>query len=121
MGTIGERIRQLRKELHLTQVQLGELIGVSGAAISQAEANASSLTEAAIKLICATYKVSYLWLTEGLGDMFVAESLEDLVEKEMAGQSPLAISIMKAFVRLPTEEWEKVRDMVDHIKKEGTP
>lgn len=119
MGTIGERIKQLRKELHLTQVQLGELIGVSGAAISQAEANASSLTEAAIKLICATYKVSYPWLTEVRGDMFVVESLEELVEKELAGQPPLLISLMKAFIRLPDEEWVKLRDTVDRIKKEG--
>lgn len=121
MDTFGERLRLLRKELHMTQLELGRLLGTDGTSISKVEADARGLSEAAIKLICTTYKVSYPWLTEGLGDMFVAESLEDLVEKEMAGQSPLAISIMKAFVRLPTEEWEKFRDMVDRIKKEGTP
>ena len=43
----------------------------------------------------------------------------DLVDKYMAGESPLAISIMKAFVRLPDEEWSKFRDMIDRIKNEG--
>lgn len=121
MGTIGERVKQLRKELGLTQVQLGNLIGIAGGSVAKIEANASNITEAAIKLICATYKVNYEWLTEGRGDMFQAESLEDLVDRLMAGQSPMAISLMKMFVHLPDEEWVKFRDMCDRIKKEGTP
>ena len=42
-----------------------------------------------------------------------------MVERVMAGESPLAISIMKAFAKLPDEEWIKFRDMIDRIKKEG--
>lgn len=119
MNTIGERIKHLRKEMHLTQVELGKVIGIKGASVAQIEANTSKPTEAALKLICATYKVNYLWLTEGRGEMMQDLSLEDLVDKYMAGESPLAISIMKAFVRLPDEEWSKFRDMIDRIKNEG--
>ena len=119
MSTFGERIKQLRKELHLTQVELGKLIGIQGASVSQIEANASGMTEAAIKLICSTYKVNYQWLTEGQGEMMQDLSLEDLVDRYMAGESPLAVSIMKAFVRLPDEEWVKFRNMIDRIKNEG--
>ena len=121
MDTFGDRIRLLRKEMSLTQVELGSLIGLSGAGIAKVEAGVNNLTEAAIKLICATYKVNYIWLTEGLGDMWQGRSLEDLVEQYMAGESPLAVSIIKAFVRLPDEEWVKLRDMVEKVKKEGLP
>lgn len=121
LDTFGGRIRLLRKELGLTQVELGNVIGLAGASVAKVEANASNLTEAAIKLICATYKVNYVWLTEGLGDMWQGRSLEDLVEQYMAGESPLAVSIIKAFVRLPDEEWVKLRDMVEKVKKEGLP
>ena len=121
MDTIGYRIKLLRKEMGLTQVELGKVIGLAGASVAKVEANSSNLTEAAMKLICATYKVNYLWLTEGIGDMWQGRSLEDMVEQYMAGESPLAISIMKAFVRLPDEEWTRIRDMVDRIKKEGLP
>lgn len=120
MSTLGERIKELRKELHLTQVDLGNVIGIQGGSVSQVEANTSKPTEAALKLICATYKVNYLWLTEGVGPMMQDLSLEDLVDKYMAGESALAVSIMKAFVRLPDEEWAKFRDMIDRIKNEGT-
>ena len=121
MDTFGDRIKLLRKELHLTQVEFGEVIGIAGASVAKVEANASRLTEAAIKLICATYKLNYEWLVDGLGDMWQGRSLEDLVEQYMAGESPLAISIMKAFVRLPDEEWTRLRDMIDTIKREGLP
>ena len=120
MSTIGERIRELRKELHLTQVEFGSIIGLDGTGISKVETDNRSLTEAAMKLICSTYKVNYLWLTEGVGPMMQDLTLEDLVDKYMAGESALAVSIMKAFVRLPDEEWAKFRDMIDRIKNEGT-
>lgn len=120
MSTLGERIREMRKELHLTQVELGKVIGLAGASVAKIEAGASGMTEAAMKLLCTTYKVNYLWLTEGKGPMMQDLSLEDLVDKYMAGESPLAVSIMKAFVRLPDEDWAKFRDMIDRIKNEGS-
>ena len=114
-----ERIRDLRKSLKLSQDNFGKKIGISGAAISKIESGVNFPSEATVKLICSTYKVNYLWLTEGRGEMMLDLSLEHLVDKYMAGESPLAVSIMKAFVRLPDEEWTKFRDMIDRIKKEG--
>lgn len=119
MSTVGERIRQVRKNYNLTQVELGKLIGISGAGVGKIETNVSQPTEAAIKLICSKYHVNYLWLTEGLGPMMEEEDTDAMVERVMVGESPLAISIMKAFVKLPDEEWIKFRDLVDKVKKEG--
>lgn len=119
MSTIGERIKKLRKELHITQVELGSVIGITGSAVSQIEANASNPTEAAIRLICSTYHVSYLWLTEG-GDnnMFIEDSIgiDAEIERLMAGEPQLAISIMKGFARLPDEEWIKLKNIIDKVK-----
>lgn len=41
---IGKAIKQTRKERHLTQEQLGKLIGVQKAQISRLEHNASNMT-----------------------------------------------------------------------------
>lgn len=119
MNTIGERLKQLRKELHITQVEMGNLIGITGSAISQVEAGVSRLTDAAIKLICQTYHVSYIWLTAGDGPMLEPESPEMMVERMMVGESALAINVMKAFAALPLEEWRRLRDMIDQVKGEG--
>lgn len=119
METIGERFKALRKALHITQVDLGTVIGLQGASIAKIEAGASRPTEAAVKLICQTYHVNYLWLTEGRGEMLEAETPAEMVERLMAGQHPVAIAIMKAFAELPTGEWEKLRDLIDRVKSEG--
>jgi len=44
MELLGEMIRQTRKERHLTQAQLGELVGVQKSQISRIERNAKNVT-----------------------------------------------------------------------------
>ena len=44
MDLIGKAIKQTRKERHLTQEELGKLIGVQKAQISRLENNASNVT-----------------------------------------------------------------------------
>lgn len=124
---ISDRIRYVRENLpegKLSRREFADRMGVSQGVIQNAEEaevrlKDGKISESLLKMICSTYKVNYLWLTEGRGEMMQDLSLEDLVDKYMAGESPLAVSIMKAFVRLPDEEWTKFRDMIDRIKKEG--
>ena len=116
---MNQRFKQMRKELKLTQVELGKTIGVSGAAIARIEAGAYKPTEAAIKLICSTYHVNYLWLTTGEGQMLEKLDTDALVDKYMDGESEWAKSVMKSFAKLLDEEWYKFRDMIERIKKEG--
>lgn len=118
---MNERIKQVRKMSKLSQAAFGESIGVSDAAVSRLESGSNSPSERTLKLICSTYHVNYLWLTEGDGPMMQALNRAELVEQAMAGESPLAISIMKAFAELPDDEWVRLRDMIDRIKKEGHP
>ena len=119
MDTLGDRIKEVRKHAKETQVDFGKLIGVSGAAISQIESNNSQPTEAAIKLICATYNVDYRWLTTGQGEMFLPMDTDALVDKYLAGESELTKAIMKAFAKLPDDECDKWFEMLKCIKKEG--
>ena len=50
---LGEAIKQARKERHLTQEQLGELVGVKKAQISKLE---NSLTDARFETIMKVFK-----------------------------------------------------------------
>lgn len=121
MDTIGMRIKTIRKQYGLTQEELGNLLGVQNAAISKIENDRVVPTDASIKLICATYHVNYLWLTQGEGPMMEELDTDALVDKYMAGESEWAKSVMKSFARLPDSEWIKFRDMIERIKKEGHP
>lgn len=44
LDLLGEMIKQARKERHLTQSQLGEMIGVQKSQISRIESNAKNVT-----------------------------------------------------------------------------
>lgn len=53
LDLLGEAIKQARKERHLTQEQLGELVGVKKAQISKLE---NSLTDARFETIIKVFK-----------------------------------------------------------------
>lgn len=70
---MGERIRQLRKSLKLTQAEFGKRIGLTGAWVSRAEINERNLTEQMIITVCRVYNVHEEWLRSGQGEMFLDE------------------------------------------------
>lgn len=116
-----DRLKQLRKDLHLTQADVGKVIGISNAGVARIESGASRPTEAALKLICATYRVNYRWLVEGVGPMYQEKTPEDLMEdiirERLPDMSELGKSIVRAYARMPDEEWERLRDLIDSMKK----
>lgn len=70
--TINERVRYLRKEiLKITQVELGEVCGIKYTAVSKLEKGGSTVTKRNIKTICNAFNVSYDWLVDGVGDIFI--------------------------------------------------
>ncbi|MBQ9721002.1 MAG: helix-turn-helix transcriptional regulator [Oscillospiraceae bacterium] len=124
MSTIGERIKLIRKEKKLTQVELGKLLGITGAGISYIESGGSQPTEAALKLICATYRVNYKWLTTGEGAMYQdlpnEERLQAFVEQYAPDASPYFKSVVLAAVKyLSDEDWARYRDFVEQLRRQA--
>ena len=64
---LGKRIAGLRKETHLTQVQLAEVLGVSQAAINAYEAGHRRVPVSALPLLAKTLGVSLEALIDGEG------------------------------------------------------
>ena len=59
------------KILKITQLELGEVCGVGGTAIAKLEKGGSTVTKRNIKTICNEFNVSYDWLANGIGDIFI--------------------------------------------------
>lgn len=74
MQQIGDRIFFLRKQLNLSQGAFGEKIGIKKASMSSIEKNKSNPSTQTIKLICIEFNVSYDWLADGVGDIFIENS-----------------------------------------------
>lgn len=103
---MNERIKQLRKYLHLSGEKFGKKIGLSKAVISKME-NANSLpSDQTIMLICTAFNVNEQWLRTGKGEMFEKkdESLEDL----FSDASDLEKSIIAAYLSIDAD----LRDQV---------
>ena len=71
MNTIGNRIKELRKEKNLTQKQLAQSLNIAQSSISEWEKNAYEPTATAIKIIAIFFNVSadyLLGLEDDLGN-----------------------------------------------------
>lgn len=128
---LNNRIKQLRKELGLTQEKFGEKLGLKKNSISQIENGINSLTEQLLLSVCREFNVSEKWLRTGEGEMFipvpeedeVAAYVEDLLadngENELYN---LIKSIMRTYNELSPKSQEVLRDaskkLVENLKKE---
>jgi transcriptional regulator with XRE-family HTH domain len=72
MGTIGERVRHLRKvSLNLTLEKFGERIGITAASLSAFETGKTNPSDQTIRSICREFGVREKWLRTGEGSMYV--------------------------------------------------
>lgn len=66
---MNERLKELRKHLHLTQRELAEKIGVSTSHVGDWECGRYKLTSTRIAQICAALHVRREWFETGEGDV----------------------------------------------------
>lgn len=69
---LGEMIRQTRKERHLTQTQLGDLIGVQKSQISRIERNAKNVSVGTLLKVFGALKARISFNVELLEEFTIA-------------------------------------------------
>lgn len=69
MGTINQRIRELREALGLSQPKFGEGFGVSRDVVKNFEYSKTEPSDLQINIICRQYGVNEHWLRTGEGEM----------------------------------------------------
>ena len=121
---LNERLKLLRKELHITLDQFGERVGVTKSAISNIENGNRSLTEQMIKSICREFDVDEEWLRNGTGSMFIERTRDEEIAKFIGTiQSVDDDSFMKKFIsmlaKLDESEWKLLEKMALKLTKEN--
>ena len=121
---MNERLKLLRKELHITLDQFGERVGVTKSAISNIENGNRSLTEQMIKSICREFNVDEEWLRNGTGSMFIERTRDEEIAKFIGTiQSVDDDSFMKKFIsmlaKLDESEWKLLEKMALKLTKEN--
>lgn len=114
METIGKRLKSLRKAVGLTQQKLADALGITQTTVGMWEVNKSTMTDRSTRQICATFGVSYDWLTTGTGEMF-EQSDEQLVNGTMQAYpqfGDLERRILENWIKLPHSKLEEIHETI---------
>ncbi|WP_321382683.1 helix-turn-helix transcriptional regulator [uncultured Enterococcus sp.] len=117
---MNERITELilvLKKKGIKQYDFAEKLGVTETAVSSWKTGRRTVTERTIKAICREFDVSYIWLTEGKGDMFLEQDEDDEVTKFLTkvafGENEFHQNLFKTFAKMDQSEWDALESIVD--------
>lgn len=117
---IKNRIKKIRNDLNLSQTKFAEQLAVSRSAICKMESGENFPSEQTIKLICKEFNISYLWLTEGIGEMNAQldSAYMTRIDALMTGENEFAKNLFKEFAKLDKSEWELLEKIIKNISKQ---
>ena len=107
---MGDRIRELRKTLGLTQQEFSTRIHISQSALANYESGARQPLDAVIGAITREFNVSEDWLRTGSGKMFIPNK-DDLIEAAAQRHhlDTFSTEFVRQFMELGYEERKTIR------------
>lgn len=119
---MNERIKELRKQLHMTQQEFASKVGIKRNTVAQYEIGRNEPTDTVIKLICATFNVNEEWLRTGAGRMLVEKSKEqEMLDFFNTVATEETDSFKRRFIhalaKIPSEEWGHIEDFIATLQE----
>lgn len=117
------RIRYIRKQAELTQVEFGEKIGVKGNTVTNYENGLRNPTDAVILSICREFNVNEVWLKTGKGEPYKkrtrTQEIGEFASRLMKeSDETFRKRFLLALSKLDERDWETLEKIVDTLKKE---
>ena len=108
-ASIKDRVKAIRKELKLSQMEFGKRIYISQSLLTEIEAGNRKVNNRVIQLIVSQYNVNKEWLLTGKGAMFITpppnikkerllavfNELDDMLQDYLLLQSKELLKIQK--------------------------
>lgn len=125
--TIGERVKELRKQINLTQQAFADRLNLKRNTVGSYEVNVVEPSDRTISDICREFNVNETWLRTGEGEMFnqitrsekIAAFLGDITEND---DDDFKRRFVEMLAELEPEDWKLLERMAEKLqKKEGTP
>jgi len=117
----GQRIKELRKALNLTQIELAEKLKISNGHLSDIEKERKNLTETMIYLLKNELNINEDWVRTGDGEMFQSfKHIEDFgkaIADIFKDEDPFIRNMIIEIASLPKEEKENIKKTFEIIKK----
>lgn len=125
--TIGERVKELRKQINLTQQAFADRLNLKRNTVGSYEVNVVEPSDRTISDICREFNVNETWLRTGEGEMFnqitqsekLAAFLADITADE---GDDFKRRFVEMLAELEPEDWQLLERMAEKLqKKEGNP
>lgn len=113
------RIKKIRKDKGLTQVEFGEKIGVKGNTVTNYENGLRNPTDAILHSICREFNVNEEWLRTGEGEPYVEadDKLSVYMAKISGGSDEFIKDLIMAYMDLDETSKEALRKLADGMIK----
>ena len=116
-----ERIKEIRKENHLTQKEFGERIGTTRDVITNIELGRVDAKDHMIKLISKEFDVNENWIKSGEGEKYPEisddEKLARLIGKTIGADDEFRKNLILTLLELEEEDWEVVKKIYTDMQK----
>lgn len=118
---IGERVKEVRKRLGLTQQSFSDRIKLKRQTIAAYEIGSITPSDRTIIDICREFDVSEVWLRTGAGDMFIKmdedSEFMQVCEEINLSDDNLIRQILKTYWHMSEDEKAVVRKLIDGISQ----
>lgn len=114
---LGERVKEIRKELKLSQGDFGKQLGVQNHVIYNLESGRNkTINETLLKFMCNQYGINKNWLFYGIGNKFIEDNNNLLVQfKNKYNLSNLEYKILEGYLNLDDKQRKAVDDFLHRI------
>lgn len=114
-----DRIKKIRKDKNLTQVEFGEKIGVKGNTVTNYENGLRNPTDAILHSICREFNVNEEWLRTGEGEPYIEpdDKLSVYIAKISGGSDEFIKDLIMAYMDLDETSKEALRELADGMIK----
>lgn len=120
---MNERIKILRKTLHLTQDEFAKRIGSVQNTITGYESGRRTPSNPVVSSICKEFNVNEEWLRTGEGEMFIPQSDDEKIaafigDISSGTEDNFKKRLISILADLPVEGWEMIEQFARELVKD---
>ena len=116
MQSIGDRVREIRRENGLTQKEFGESLSLKTSTICLLENGGIRRSDRTLNAICKEYSIRKDWLLTGEGEKYANQpQLVKTLENELKRTPSLFETAQIASTHMGKDEWENANRLLLEI------
>lgn len=124
---MNERLKQLRKNLNMSQEEFGKHIRITKSSVSKLENGENNPSEQTIKLICAEFNVNECWLRTGEGEIYNKMDAIDttlnhfgyMMGNASAQKKAVLAALIEMAYSVPDDKWDYIVQQFNNCLKEA--